>query len=62
MIKQCCECRKICIDEQWGVPNTTLPADERVSHGYCPDCAKVAMRQVDSDFFNFNGASIPVAD
>lgn len=62
MTTQCCTCRKICIDDRWGVPSTPLPADERVSHGYCPECAKAAMRQVESDFADVNGASMPVTD
>jgi hypothetical protein len=57
MITQCCECRKVCADERWVEPVVPLPADERVSYGFCPRCADQAMQVVDAFYSNVNQTS-----
>ena len=41
MITQCCQCQRIREDDCWVVPKESSPADELVSHGYCPYCASL---------------------
>ena len=50
MITQCCECRKIREGKRWVGPPTALPKGERVSHGYCPVCAKAALKAVEDHY------------
>ncbi len=62
MILKCAECRRICKDDGWVAPEADFPAEERVSHGFCPPCAEKAMKEVDSFYANLNHASNLAAD
>lgn len=59
MIRQCCECRKVCQDGRWVTEPARLPKGERVSHGYCPTCAKAALKAVEDHYASLaaSGAS-----
>lgn len=46
MTKVCCVCHRVENGDSWSMTNA-LPADERVTHGYCPDCFAEAMSALD---------------
>ncbi len=46
MTKVCCVCHRVQDGDHWAMTNA-LPADERVTHGYCPDCFAEAMSALD---------------
>ncbi len=46
MTKVCCVCHRVQAGDRWSRANA-LPADERVTHGYCPDCFSEAMAALD---------------
>ena len=46
MTKVCCVCQRIQEGATWSMENA-LPADERVTHGYCPACFAEAMSALD---------------
>ena len=45
MTKVCCVCQRVLDGDRWFA--YALPADERVTHGYCPDCFSEAMAALD---------------
>lgn len=45
MTIQCCQCRKVRVEDRWVAPDPPIVRDEHVSHGYCPDCAATAMNE-----------------
>ena len=58
MITQCCECKRVREDTEWVEPRREFTRDEHVSHGYCPQCADVLMREIsleDPTSGNFSG-------
>jgi len=47
MLTQCCVCKKIRENNKWVDVPDYIVADASVSHGYCPDCARDANRELD---------------
>jgi hypothetical protein len=50
MITQCCECKKVRQGDRWVAPSKPVPTGESVSHGYCPVCAKKALKAVEEHY------------
>ncbi|MCX8064229.1 MAG: hypothetical protein N3G21_03570 [Candidatus Hydrogenedentes bacterium] len=51
IIVQCCICGKVRHDAQWiSIPQKNIESS-RISHTYCPECARLFMMQIDS-FYN----------
>jgi len=47
-IVQCCVCKKVKQnDESW--QHNSIPEKSRISHGYCPDCAKLAWSKLEEE-------------
>jgi hypothetical protein len=59
MITQCCACKKVRKGDRWTSAVESLPMDARVSHGYCPECAKKAIQAVEDHYASMatSGAS-----
>ncbi|MBI1319401.1 MAG: hypothetical protein GC168_10715 [Candidatus Hydrogenedens sp.] len=43
---KCCVCDKVRRESGWEVPVAGEMADGNVSHGYCPECADTAFREI----------------
>jgi hypothetical protein len=53
LLRMCCECKKINIDENWvgkeQYPNYQSKIDsfgEKITHGYCPVCFETTMKEI----------------
>jgi len=46
MIVKCCVCHKVRENEAWRSAEPAELTDQSVSHGYCPDCAEAAFREI----------------
>ena len=38
MLRQCCECRRIWVDDRWVYPLAHQIQGRDISHGYCDQC------------------------
>jgi len=47
MFTQCCVCKKIRENNHWLHVPDYIVANASISHGYCPDCALTATRELD---------------
>ncbi|WP_456385152.1 hypothetical protein [Desulfolithobacter sp.] len=45
MVKICCACQRTELGGIW-VEGVVLPVDERLTHGYCPECFAEAMENL----------------
>ncbi|WP_457574204.1 hypothetical protein [Desulfolithobacter sp.] len=45
MVKICCSCQRTELGNTW-MAGIVLPADERLTHGYCPECFAEAMENL----------------
>lgn len=45
MVKKCCRCGKIQVDDTWVDPPLVINDD--ISHGYCPECYTIASNEID---------------
>lgn len=45
MVKICCACQRTELGGTW-MEGIVLPADERLTHGYCPECFAEAMKNL----------------
>ena len=45
---QCCVCGRVRSGERWASPRAPLPGS--VSHGFCPECYRRAMAELDTVF------------
>ena len=46
MVVQCCVCKKIRKNDAWIMAAPTTHREAVTSHGYCPNCAKDAFREI----------------
>lgn len=46
MVVQCCVCKRIRENNSWAKPTLPLTNEKAMSHGYCPNCADEAFREV----------------
>lgn len=63
MVVQCCVCKKIRVDGEWRETDADRPNPAEASHGYCPNCADDAFREVrEYHRHNFRGFAPRVAN
>ena len=43
---QCCKCNRFKAGDRWVLKAPPMRKDERVSHGYCPECATKAFEEI----------------
>ena len=46
MVIECCVCKRMRADGRWVHRDDPGPADADVSHGYCPECARKAFKEI----------------
>ena len=46
MLIQCCVCKKFRHEGRWGTAATIVNHDGRISHSYCPECARRAFEEL----------------
>jgi hypothetical protein len=46
MIRQCCQCKRICVDGQWVYPRLYQLAGVEISHGYCEACFAATIQSI----------------
>lgn len=43
---KCCVCKKVRLENGWHSPEIALSPRERISYGYCPECAADAVAKL----------------
>ena len=46
MLRTCCVCHRVEVDEQWVSPELAPPAQAPMTHTYCPACFHRALAQL----------------
>ncbi len=46
MYVQCCVCKRVREDDAWVLPESGENLQTNASHGYCPECAEAAFREI----------------
>lgn len=48
MTRKCCRCERVEQGGRWLLPGTAPAGREPVTHGYCPDCYRVLLAEIET--------------